>query len=76
MPGYKVGETIGKCGCRLERTEKGLTMVDCPLHGAASDLLDICIRIFESVHKGKATLEDNGQLLLLKQAIAKAEAKS
>jgi hypothetical protein len=35
-------EPVGNCGCRLERTEKGLKMVDCPLHSAALDLLKAC----------------------------------
>ena len=31
-------EPIGECGCRLERTDTGLRMVDCPLHAAAPEM--------------------------------------
>lgn len=33
---------VNDCGCKLERTETGLKMVDCPLHAAAPQLLEAC----------------------------------
>src|SRR3990167_6436554 len=35
-------EPVGECGCKLERTEAGLHMIDCPLHAAAPELLEAC----------------------------------
>ena len=32
-------EPVGTCGCRLVRTESGLSMKDCPLRAAAPRLL-------------------------------------
>jgi hypothetical protein len=31
-------ENIDNCGCQLIRDEKGLHMIDCPLHAAAPEL--------------------------------------
>lgn len=39
-------EMVDACGCRLERTEKGLAMIDCPLHAAAPDLLSALQSLF------------------------------
>ena len=47
-------EKVGDCGCRLERVESGLQMIDCPLHSAASDMLEALKGLFEHcamVHK-------------------------
>jgi hypothetical protein len=40
-----MNEAVDGCGCRLERTENGLHMVDCPLHKAALDLLEMLIEL-------------------------------
>lgn len=32
-------ERVGDCGCVLKRTDKGLSMVNCPLHADSPDLL-------------------------------------
>lgn len=32
-------EPVGTCGCRLERTETGLRMAECPLHAQAPAML-------------------------------------
>jgi len=35
-------EKVDDCGCKLARDETGLHMISCPLHKAASDLLEAC----------------------------------
>ncbi len=38
-------EPVGTCGCQLVRTEKGLEMVDCPLHKAAPEMADFLVTV-------------------------------
>ncbi len=38
-------EPVGKCGCQLVRTEKGLGMVDCPLHKAAPAMAHLLVTV-------------------------------
>ncbi len=38
-------EPVGRCGCQLVRTEKGLEMVDCPLHEAAQEMADFLVKV-------------------------------
>ena len=74
-------ESIGECGCVLERTETGLHMRDCPLHAAAPELLE-ALKLAErfmseyrnSVMTGsKLSISDYDCITALRDAIAKAE---
>ena len=62
-------EAVDTCGCRLERTENGLHMVDCPLHGAARELLEACKAALVYVQSDPAVYP---LIVQLRAAIAKA----
>ena len=79
----KRSEAVGNCGCKLERTEKGLKMVDCPLHKAAPDLLAALEGLFEHcsmIHKhwgeGGNQKEADATIKAGREAIEKARSKS
>ena len=66
-------EAVDKCGCRLERTEKGLHMVDCPLHEAAPVLLEACKAAFERLTDNDMIERGSYKLTkILEAAITKA----
>ena len=52
---------MGNCGCRLERTEYGLKMVDCPLHASAAGLLRVCKEFLPLLHTLRCSLEGHGE---------------
>ncbi len=76
-------EKVDDCGCSLTRTENGLHMKDCSLHGAAPDLLEACrewmkydSEHFKNTPCPDPILRENYRLRaikLTKEAIAKAE---
>ena len=73
-------EPVDNCGCRLERTGKGLHMVDCSLHSAAPDLLAACKMLVKSltILQNSSILLKNVELNSVKAAdaaIKKAEGK-
>jgi hypothetical protein len=64
-----------KCGCRLERSEHGLKMVDCPMHAAAPGLLEVCEEMAGHLERhplGKGMMETYEKMKLL---IAKAQGR-
>ena len=54
-----MSEPVGVCGCRLERTEYGLKMVDCPLHASAGGLLKICKEFLPMFQALRCSLKGN-----------------
>ena len=70
------GDPVGACGCKLVRTERGLTMQDCALHAAAPELLEALRSVLPNV-PGWESKDFSGRpwLELAKRAIAKAEGK-
>ena len=56
----KRSEGIGTCGCKLERDENGLHMVDCPMHAAAPDLLWALTRLTEKTERANRIQHSGG----------------
>jgi hypothetical protein len=65
---------VDDCGCVLERDEKGLRMIDCPLHASARDLLKACEAVIEAndLTYGK----EPESLRRCRQAVARAKGGS
>ena len=72
-----MSQSVGECGCHLERKDNGLRMVDCPLHSASADMLKAINQFIDEWHSDNSnfTSPEPESLIMMRKAKAKAEGR-